>query len=373
MGRRGSFKSEIPVQSTQQSGSTFVPFSVAPDPALNEYLTGAKAPSNSISLVPTTAPNPEFSKYVASLEKPKEKKDKKSSVPSAITGKKKETAQSEAEAPSVQEQSFLSKLFESSPVEPGEYSTGRKIGEGAIQFLGNFGNNIAGNSQANTALNQGFAQRRQEYMDKDPNSRSSILYRGMAQRMGLPIKGDESAFILKEQMPNVREFLSARQLDLNERMARMKGTGTAQKPLGTEQQKIVSNSAMSLSGIQGMRDALSRGSNTFSIVGDNDFTNARKAFVEGFGRLQSGGVIGKDEIETYESMAPKVTDTPKQQQDKLRNLEAEIRSRIELAGMNPDEVMNKRSESAARGQVKFVRDNKTGKTLKVNALGEVLE
>jgi len=91
------------------------------------------------------------------------------------------------------------------------------------------------------------------------------------------------------------------------------------------------------------------------------------------GRLQSGGVIGKEEIENYESMAPKVTDTAKQQQDKLTALEAELRSRIELTGADPDEIMGKRSEAAAKGQIKFVRDTKTGKTLKVNALGEVLE
>ena len=119
------------------------------------------------------------------------------------------------------EPSWLSKMFTSDPVEPGEYSTGRKVGEGVVQFLGNFGNSISGNAALNPALNQAFAQKRQEYMDMDPNSRSSVLYRGMAKTMGLPIRGDETAFTLKEQMPNVKEFLMARQMG-------MRGSGVPQ-------------------------------------------------------------------------------------------------------------------------------------------------
>jgi hypothetical protein len=279
------------------------------------------------------------------------------------------------QAPTQSSGSFLSNLFSSSKVEPGEYSTGKEIGSRALQFIGNFGNSLAGQAQLNPVLNQAFAKARQDYMDKDPNSRSSVLYRGMAQRMGLPIRGDESAYNLKEQMPNVKEFLQSRDMDLRERMASMRGQGGVAKPkiLSGEQQKVVSNSSMALSAIDDMRNALKKGTNTFSIVGDNDFTEARRRFAEGFGRLQSGGVIGEEELKNFEALAPRATDTAKQQQDKLRRMEAELRSRIELAGVDPNEVLGARSEASAASQIRFVKDTKTGRTLKVNGLGEILE
>lgn len=270
--------------------------------------------------------------------------------------------------PQAQEQSWPDRIFGSSKVEPGEYSTGRNIGTGVVQFLGNFGNSISGNAALNPALNQAFAQQRQEYMDRDPNSRSSKLYRGMATSMGLPIRGDETAYNLREQMPNVKEFLMARQMQM-----RGQGGGGAPKTPGAEQQKIISNSAMALNGVLGMGNALKKGTNTFSLIGDNDFTNARRSFVEGIGRLQSGGLIGKEEAENYEAMAPKATDSAKQQQDKLRALEAELKSRLELAGADPEQVLGKRAEATAASQVKYVKDRQTGKTLKVNGLGEILE
>jgi len=154
-----------------------------------------------------------FTKKVTKPVPTKTEQKAKSIVPVATTqspgGAQPVQPQTESSEPS-----WLSKMFTSEPVEPGEYSTGRKVGEGVVQFLGNFGNSISGNAALNPSLNQAFAQKRQEYMDMDPNSRSSVLYRGMAQRMGLPIRGDETAFTLKEQMPNVKEFLMARQMGM---------------------------------------------------------------------------------------------------------------------------------------------------------------
>jgi len=318
------------------------------------------------NIVASPVPPVVFTKKVTKPVPTKTEQKAKSIVPVATT-------QSPVVAQPVQPQtessepSWLSKMFTPDPVEPGEYSTGRKVGEGVVQFLGNFGNSISGNAALNPALNQAFAQKRQEYMDMDPNSRSSVLYRGMAKTMGLPIRGDETAFTLKEQMPNVKEFLMARQMG-------MRGSGGgAPKPLSGEQQKVVSNSSMALQAIADMRNALKKGTNTFSLIGDNDYTEARRRFAEGFGRLQSGGVIGAEEIENYNAMAPKATDSAAQQQAKLDRMEAELRSRIKLAGIEPTETGSDRSEASAKNQIKYVRDKTTGKTLKVNALGEVIE
>jgi len=318
------------------------------------------------NIVASPVPPVVFIKKVTKPVPTKTEQKAKSIVPVATT-QSPVVAQPAQPQTASNEPSWLSRIFTADPVEPGEYSTGRKVGEGVVQFLGNFGNSISGNAALNPALNQAFAQKRQEYMDMDPNSRSSVLYRGMAKTMGLPIRGDETAFTLKEQMPNVRDFLMARQMG-------MRGSGGgAPKPLSGEQQKVVSNSSMALQAIADMRNALKKGTNTFSLIGDNDYTEARRRFAEGFGRLQSGGVIGAEEIENYNAMAPKATDSAAQQQAKLDRMEAELRSRIKLAGIEPTETGSDRSEASAKNQIKYVRDKTTGKTLKVNALGEVIE
>lgn len=371
-------KSPIVVESPVDGRTVIIPSKESPE--FKEFLTGMPTKKDPIAVVPTqpgkftpfsTNVDPKLTEYVNTM-------DGKAPVPAprsaSIVPKSTQGNVPTAPPQTPQEESWLSKMFSGSKTEPGEYSTGRNLGTGVVQFLGNFGNSISGNAGANVSLNQAFAKQRQDYMDRDPNSRSSILYRGMAQRMGLPIRGDENAYDLREQMPNVKEFLAAKELGLREKMATMRGQGGSgqAKPLAAEQQKNVSNSAMALTAIRDMRNAL-KGNNTFSLVGDNDFTEARRRFAEGFGRLQSGGVIGPDELKNYEAMAPKATDSAKQQEDKLRRFEAEIQSRLELSGISPEQIMGRREESSAASQVKFVKDTKTGKTLKVNGLGEVLE
>ena len=109
---------------------------------------------------------------------------------------------------------FLSSLFSGgSQTKPGEYSTAREVGYGAMQFLGNLGNNLTGNFAGNRFLNDAFAQKRQEYADRDPNSNSSLLTRGIAKQLGMPIKGDESAYDLRAQMPYVRDLMASRAMN----------------------------------------------------------------------------------------------------------------------------------------------------------------
>lgn len=109
---------------------------------------------------------------------------------------------------------FLSSLFSGgSQTKPGEYSTAREVGSGAMQFLGNLGNNLTGNFAGNRFLNDAFAQKRQEYADRDPNSNSSLLTRGIAKQLGMPIKGDESAYDLRAQMPYVRDLMASRAMN----------------------------------------------------------------------------------------------------------------------------------------------------------------
>jgi len=101
------------------------------------------------------------------------------------------------------------------------------------------------------------------------------------------------------------------------------------KKLGAEAQQRLDNAKMALIGVQQMKQALKSGHNTFSIVGDNPFTMGRDKYVEGLGRMQSGGQIGEKEMETFKRMAPRAVDNAKMQEFKLQQMEAELTRRIQ--------------------------------------------
>lgn len=88
-----------------------------------------------------------------------------------------------------------------------------------------------------------------------------------------------------------------------------------------------------LDAVKRMRMALERGDNTFTFlgIGDNDFTTARKYYIESF-RANTGAAMPKEEVENYMSFVPKATDTHRIQMMKLdiaeRTLSQQIR-RIE--------------------------------------------
>lgn len=91
-----------------------------------------------------------------------------------------------------------------------------------------------------------------------------------------------------------------------------------------------------LRGIGGMRAALQNGDNTFSLVGDNDFTRSLTQMAENFGRMQSGGAINKDEEERFIRMAPGIGDSAEMQQKKLDAMETMFRERARTYGVDLD-------------------------------------
>lgn len=90
--------------------------------------------------------------------------------------------------------------------------------------------------------------------------------------------------------------------------------------------------------ISKMADALKSGENTFSMVGDNNFTKAATTFENAIGRLESGGAISKDEGARYRSMGPKHFDPPEIKKQKLMDLAADMTSRLGTLGFKPSEV-----------------------------------
>lgn len=121
---------------------------------------------------------------------------------------------------------------------------------------------------------------------------------------------------------------------------------------------------MGYQAIDNMNQALAKGDNTFSLIGDNDFTQASTLFEEALGRMQSGGAINHDEAARFRKMRPTVSDSSEMQKKKLLTLQNEMGSRLKTLGFQPEELglaaipKEKKSKQVVK---KFVSPS-TGKT-----------
>lgn len=122
--------------------------------------------------------------------------------------------------------------------------------------------------------------------------------------------------------------------------AKKAGSNTVEDKLAklpTEKAARLDNARGALSAIVRMRNALGKGDNTFSLVGDNEFTMNSKIFEEFLGRMQSGGAITEGELKTFASLRPQAADSAERQQQKLDRLEQIMGDRIKTLGFKPTE------------------------------------
>lgn len=130
------------------------------------------------------------------------------------------------------------------------------------------------------------------------------------------------------------------------RVAEMKGNAQkaafAKTPEGRAQglnsgdKQRLDNVRMAFQEVGNMASALPN-NNTFSLIGDNDFTLARTKFEEALGRMQTGAAITKDEENRFKKMAPTAMDSAEMQQKKLAQLEAEFGARFGTLGFKPED------------------------------------
>ncbi len=95
---------------------------------------------------------------------------------------------------------------------------------------------------------------------------------------------------------------------------------------------------MGFDAVNKMASALDAGDNTFSLIGDNDYTMNANLFKEAIGRMQSGGAIGTKEAKEFLALAPGAMDSPEIQRAKLLKLQSEFGSRIQSLGFKPEEL-----------------------------------
>lgn len=140
-----------------------------------------------------------------------------------------------------------------------------------------------------------------------------------------------------QAMEAVQANKEAAQQKLAVELAKIQAKTGAEKKLSGEEMKRLDAARDAYRSVSEMKSALAKGVNTFSLVGDNDFTIAQRIFAENLGRMQSGGAISADEAERFMAMAPTYTDSKEIQQKKLAKLEQMMGDRLKSLGKDPTE------------------------------------
>jgi hypothetical protein len=75
-----------------------------------------------------------------------------------------------------------------------------------------------------------------------------------------------------------------------------------------------------------------------TLKSDTDLTQQGRMLDEAVGRLQSGGVIGPDELKTFQAMRPRPADTPEIQANKIAQMRGFLEDRLIGFGFKPQEL-----------------------------------
>lgn len=122
------------------------------------------------------------------------------------------------------------------------------------------------------------------------------------------------------------------------------------KALNSSDKQRFDNVRMALDAVKGMRAAWEAGDNTFSVIGDNDYTMNLARFEEALGRMQSGGAIGKEEGARFRAMAPQMLDSEDTQRQKLDWIQKEMEDRMNTLGVDPATVQSSSPGSSPKRQ-----------------------
>ncbi len=213
--------------------------------------------------------------------------------------------------------------------------------------------------------------------ENDPNSQKSVNFRNQVESM-MPLiakaYGPKWATVAAADGPNLFN-LQKMQDAQNETKMRYQGQRQEKQELlaqknspegrlkalsGTDKARY-DNALMALKGIDDMAAALDNGQNTFSVVGDNDYTAASRRATEAYGRMQSGGAINKEEESRFEKTLPGLTDSKEIQRKKLMAQKAEMISRLKTLGFTPEQAGYEPKDfkygSEARKQPKTITQN----------------
>ena len=118
-----------------------------------------------------------------------------------------------------------------------------------------------------------------------------------------------------------------------------------ERKLSQDERALLNNSALAYKALFDMEDAIKKNKSKTSYLGDNEYTYAANRFVEGIGRMQSGGAIGPDEVENFKKLIPGRFDSDELSKQKIKDMKAELESRLKSINYNPKEVLESRTPS----------------------------
>lgn len=205
-------------------------------------------------------------------------------------------------------------------------------------------------------LYQQRSDERQKQIDQakklmDPKSQESQRKRNLYNKvLGLPIPEDVSASDLEDPVV----LNSLKQQSIQAQMAKMpKQLGVAQakvekqkeRKLSQDERALLNNSALAYKALFDMEKAIKEGKSRSSILGDNEYTYAANRFVEGIGRMQSGGAIGPDEVENFKKLIPGRFDSDELSKQKIKDMKAELEARLKSINFDPKEILQSRTPS----------------------------
>lgn len=153
----------------------------------------------------------------------------------------------------------------------------------------------------------------------------SLIY----QKLGAQLDANSSRFKSSIMAQNAK--LGAQEAFNKAQIEREKLISKSAQPKkqGAEVKKRIEDTKSALDAVVLMRQALEKGENTFSLVGENPYTLAQNKFIESYGRRQSGGAIGEEERKAFKGRTPISTDSREMQKKKLDQLEAELSQTLE--------------------------------------------
>lgn len=164
----------------------------------------------------------------------------------------------------------------------------------------------------------------------------SRVYKGISDR--LAHQRDIAKSDIQRRIAEEGHKIAWAKHNLTRDVATSKSLSGGASKLTTEGRQRLDNAVLALDSVQRMKQALGNGKNTFSLIGDNDFTLAQRKYMEGLGRMQSGGQISESEAENFKAFTPNIKDTTAQQKEKLRQAEAELVGRIKNLGLTVEEA-----------------------------------
>jgi hypothetical protein len=148
----------------------------------------------------------------------------------------------------------------------------------------------------------------------------SLIYQKLGTQLDANAAKFKSSIMAQNAKLGAQEAFNKAQIEREKLIAK----SAEPKKQGAEVKKRLEDTKSALDAVILMKQALTKGENTFSLVGENPFTLAQNKFIESYGRRQSGGAIGEEERKAFKARTPVSTDSKEMQKKKLDQLEAEL-------------------------------------------------